>query len=398
MTQPRRPLAGLRVIEMGWYVAAPWVGLQLVRQGAEVIKVETHKRVDIMRGVPIIDGRPTGADYASFGGGKLSISLDVRTADCQRLLHDLIRISDALIENFSLEAIHRFGLDWETVHALNPRLIMLRMPGLGLEGPMRDWASYGMAMSAMAGLDFITGFPEGPPGGNSISYPDYVAALHGLFALLVALDWRERMGEGQMVEVSQFESAVSVLGSTLMEFEINGRVRERTGNRHAGFAPHGVYRAVGEDRWIAISVTSDDQWLSLATILGISDETKFETSQRRKAHEEELDELIGSWTSKQEAELIVDRLVSVGISCEVVATSHDLLQDAQLRHRKFFENIQVDDFGTLPFARSPISLDGETGRPAPAHGLGEDNERVFKGLLNMSDAEYQRLHEEAVIQ
>jgi crotonobetainyl-CoA:carnitine CoA-transferase CaiB-like acyl-CoA transferase len=183
-----------------------------------------------------------------------------------------------------------------------------------------------------------------------------------------------------------------------MEFEISGHIRQRTGNRHAGFAPHGVYRALGDDRWVAISVASDGQWHSFAGLLGMTEDKRFQALRQRKAHEEELDARISAWTSKNEAEMIVDQLVAIGIACNVVATSRDLLQDVQLRNRKFFADLDTDGYGKLPFARSPISLDGETGQPARAHALGEDNDHVFKGLLHVSDDEYQRLSAEGVIQ
>jgi crotonobetainyl-CoA:carnitine CoA-transferase CaiB-like acyl-CoA transferase len=343
------PLHGLRVIEMGWYVAAPWLGLQLARQGAEVIKIETRKRIDIMRQVPVIDGNATGADYTSFGGGKRSIRLDVRTKEGRRLMYELLRHSDVLIENFSLDAIRRFGLEWSDVHGINPRLVMVRMPGPGLEGPRSEWMSYGMAMSALSGLDHITGFPDGPPGGNSIYYPDYVAAMHGLLAVLVALDVRARNGQGQMIEISQFESAVSVLGSALLEFEANHSVRGRIGNHSLQFSPHGVYRAAGADRWIAVTVGSDEQWTRFAELIGEHAQApEFRGSDGRKAHEAPLDALIDAWTTQHEAEWIVSELAGIGIAASIVATSKDILEDEQLKHRGFFQTLEVPGYGELP--------------------------------------------------
>jgi crotonobetainyl-CoA:carnitine CoA-transferase CaiB-like acyl-CoA transferase len=392
------PLEGIRVVEVGWYVAAPWIGIQMARQGAEVIKVETSKSVDIMRRVPIIDDVPTGADYASFGGGKRSITLDVRTTEGRELLQRLVGVSDVVTENFSLEAGRRFGLDWRTISEANPRAILLRMPGFGLDGPTSEFVSYGMAMAALAGLDLITGYEDGPPGGNSISYPDYVAAHHGLVAILAALHDRERTGRGQQIELSQFESAVTLLGPAFLDYQINGVVAGRHGNRNVRWAPQGVYPALGDDRWFALSIRTDAEWAAFARILpGRMTAAALSTVDGRRAAQSSIDEQIAEWGRSITAEAAVETLRSLGVAASVVATAADILGDPQLAARRFLRRLDVPGYGTLSFARSPITLDRATGLPHLPHRLGQDNKHVFQGLLGLGSAEYRARIEEGVI-
>lgn len=397
-TRSRLPLQGIRVLEVGWYVAAPWIGIQMARQGAEVIKVETSKSVDIMRRVPIIDDVPTGADYASFGGGKRSITLDVRTPKGRELLRRLVGLSDVVTENFSLEAGRRFGLDWPTISDANPGAILLRMPGFGLEGPTSEFVSYGMAMAALAGLDLITGYEDGPPGGNSISYPDYVAAHHGLVAILAALHDRDRTGKGRQIELSQFESAVALLGPAFLDYQINGVIAGRHGNHDVRWAPQGVYPARGDDRWFALSIRTDAEWAAFAKMLpGPMTSASLSSVDGRRPAQGVIDQRIGEWGRSRTAEAAVAALRSIGVAASVVATAADILGDPQLAARHFLRRLNVPEYGPLTFARSPIALDHATGLPELPHALGEDNEYVFQGLLGLGSTEYQACVEEGVI-
>jgi crotonobetainyl-CoA:carnitine CoA-transferase CaiB-like acyl-CoA transferase len=393
------PLAGVRILELGWYVAAPWVGLVLQRLGAEVIKVETRKRVDVMRTLPIVDGMSTGADYSSFGGGKRSITLDVRTSAGRELCKRLVALSDVFIENFSTAAIRRFGLEYEAIRAVNPRIVMIRMPGLGLDGPYSGFVSYGLAMQALSGLDELTGFADGPPGGSSVSYPDYVAALHGAVAVLAALDHRDRTGEGQLVEVAQLEAAVGILGPAFLDRAVHRRSPVRIGNAHATHAPHGVYRCAGDDAWVAIAVTSESAWLALARAMGhdpwLHDAGLRETSARR-ARSAELDAVIGAWTAARSADEVERRLATAGIAAAAVAKASDLKADPQLLG--YFRELTDPEYGPLPFGSSPIRIDGVAAEPAPAHALGADNEDVFCGLLGLTAEELDDLTTAGVIE
>lgn len=392
------PLAGVRVVELGWYVAAPWVGLVLGRLGAEVIKVETSKRIDVMRTLPIVAGKTTGADYSAFGGGKRSITLDVRTEAGRDLCRRLIAVSDVFVENFSTSAIRRFGLEYDDVRAVNPQIIMARMPGLGLEGPYSGFVSYGLALQALSGLDEVTGFPDGPPGGSSISYPDYVAALHGAVAILAGLEHRDRTGEGQMVEVAQLEAAVAILGPAFYEHATNGRSPGRIGNAHATYAPHGVYRCAGEDAWVAIAVTSEPQWLALAGLLGLANDDAARDAGWRRTRRQELDAAIERWTAPRSPREVEELLAGAGVPAAAVATAGDVLADPQLRALDYFHELVDPEYGPLPFGASPIRIDGAAAAPAPAHRLGADNEHVFCELLGLSADELSDLIATEVIQ
>jgi crotonobetainyl-CoA:carnitine CoA-transferase CaiB-like acyl-CoA transferase len=392
------PLAGLRVVELGWYVAAPWVGLVLGRLGAEVIKVETSKRIDVMRTLPIVAGEPTGADYSAFGGGKLSITLDVRTEAGRNLCRRLIAVSDVFVENFSTSAIRRFGLEYDDVRAVNPQIIMARMPGLGLEGPYSGFVSYGLALQALSGLDELTGFPEGPPGGSSVSYPDYIAALHGAVAILAALEHRDRTGEGQMVEVAQLEAAVTILGPAFFEHATTGYSPGRMGNAHATYAPHGVYRCAGEDAWVAVAVASEPQWLALADVLGLADDDAACDAAARRTRRQEIDATIEQWTASRSGGEVEELLASAGVPAAAVATAGDVLADPQLRALGYFHELVDPEYGPLPFGGSPIRIDGAAAPPAVAHPLGADNELVFCELLGLSAHELSHLIATEVIQ
>ncbi len=400
--RPAPPLKGVRVIELGWYVAGPVSGRILASQGAEVIKIETSKRLDPMRLGPYFEGEPSGAAYSDYGANKRSVTLDIRSEEGRNLMYELIKISDVFTENFSVEAVSRFGLDYERLAAINPQIIMVRQPAMGVAGPYRDYASFGINMQGFAGINYITGMPDVPAVGPSLSLPDYLTGVNAALAAVIALDYRRRTGKGQFVELSQFESAATLLGPTVLDYVANGRVAERQGNRHPYTAPHGAYACAGDDRWITIAVFSDAQWEGLLRVMGkpgwAADE-RFSTALNRKRNEDALDANIGAWTATLDPHEAMSRLQAAGVPAGVVQQTDDLIdRDEHLRARGYWEKGVHPRWGEVHYHGVPIRLSESPQAPFEMGvELGASNDYVFGELLGLSQGEIQRLTDQGVI-
>ena len=269
----------LRVLDisMGW--AGPLVGQMFVEMGAEVIKVEDTHHFDWWRGSlsvapPEMQPIERAAVFNTANRGKRGVTLDLASARGIEILKRLIEVSDILIENFSPGVMERLGLAYETVSAINPRLIMISMPSFGSDGPECNARGYGNTVEAMAGVTGLTGYHDGDGQRYTLSNAlgDPVAGLHGVFALMVAIRERERSGRGQLIELAQVESLIPFVAEAMLDFQFTEKLPAARGNRHREHAPHGIYRCAGDDNWIALACETDEQWRGLARALGINDE------------------------------------------------------------------------------------------------------------------------------
>lgn len=392
----KQALSGLRIVDLSWFGAGPSVSRDLALYGAEVIKIESMARMDAMR--VLHPSAPGPAGSVNLGGwfnnancGKLSALLNLRHPEAKRLLLELVSVSDAVIENFAYPTLERLGLGPDVLFEANPTLVMLRLTPMGVTGPKAHWSGYGYTMVAIAGLTHLIG-PEGrPPTGYAVTFGDTVSSPgHGAVSLLAALMHRRRTGRGQVIDLSQVEAAAALLGGVLLDYTVNGRVQQRTGNRSPWASPHNVYRCLGDDRWCAIAVWREEQWRALGLAMGRPEwaaDPKFETFAGRKRHEDELDRLIEGWTSSREPNDAMETLQRAGVPAAAVRTPHDVLfEDAQLRHR--------EHFAWLPHPETPEMLyDGPVFRlskPAKADLrraplIGEHNDYVFQDLLGMTE-------------
>jgi benzylsuccinate CoA-transferase BbsF subunit len=339
-----------------------------------------------------------GVNFNCSGLDKRSFTGDIRTEEGRAAFLELVAMSDVIVENNVPETIDRLGLTWEALSAVNPRLIYVRMPGLGLTGDYRNWRCWGNHLEAMAGHLILRAYPDATPDAAGETYAcDSVAGLTAAFATLAALRHRERTGEGQQVEVPQAEAFMQLLGVEYLDQQMNDRVRESVANDHRTRAPHNAYRCAGDDRWIAIDVQRDEQWPALCEVLGLSERASdggLATAAGRWERRRELDAAIGAATAARSREELFEALVAAGVPAGPVQDDGDAFRCPQLRARGWFEPISRDDLGTADYPGRLFRL-RSTKMPArkPPPKLGADNDYVYRELLGWDGARIQALEE-----
>jgi crotonobetainyl-CoA:carnitine CoA-transferase CaiB-like acyl-CoA transferase len=389
----RPPLDGLKVVDLTWSIAGPYIGRGLADFGATVVRVETHERVDVTRTVmplhPLSEQHPLecGGLYANANAGKLGIELDLHTDAGREVLWDLLRWADVVLESFSPGAFARMGFGYERIAAVNPSVIVLSSSLTGQSGSL-ELPGYGNLASAMFGFHFTTRWPDRPAAGPFGAYTDTVSPRFALAALLGALDHRRRTGEGQYLDLSQAEASLQFLAPALLDAEVNGHEHESLGNGDAAMSPHGVYPVRGEDRWVAAACEDDRAWAALAVELGLPELARLPLD-ARLARRDELDEHVARWTAPREAEDVVARLQAIGVAAHTVQNSADCLADPQLAHRGHYVTVQHPFVGPVPVEGPRVRLSrtpGRVGNPGPAYGehafeilgelLGYDGDRI----------------------
>ncbi len=374
------PLAGIRVLDCtGWW-AGPSATHVLACLGADVIKVEASHRPDPMRTASTRS--PNDPEWLEWSpifhaanSSKRGITLDLATPDGVAAFEQLATTADLVVENYTPRVMEQFGLGWERLHELNPRLIMVRMPAFGLDGPWRDRTGFAQTMESIAGMAWLTGFADQAPV-LVRGACDPVAGLHAVIAAMLALRARSADGEGRLVEATMVEAALNITAEQLIEWDVSRVILGRDGNRGQG-APQGVYRCEGDDEWVAIAVEDDQQWRRLSAVLGV-DGDPWKTTDARRAAADELDEIVGRWTRSRASAEIVDMLVGAGVPAAVVVPARDIVHNPQLRHRRLFEVEEHPVTGrhelpTMPFRFSDV--DAWLSTPAPT--LGQHNAEVL---------------------
>jgi crotonobetainyl-CoA:carnitine CoA-transferase CaiB-like acyl-CoA transferase len=392
-------LTGVRVIEQGQLLAVPYAARLLSDLGAEVIKIESPLRLDAHRQTTYPGNEPgerfwdRGGTFYSENRGKLGLTLNLRTAEAVAIFRDLVRISDVVMENFSSRVMRGFGLDYEQLRSIRPDLIMLSSTGYGHSGPWSQYGAVGPTTEAASGLGAVSGYRGGPPMLPDIPFTDYVAAEHAVLAVVLALYRRQRTGEGACIDLSQTETQTAIAGELVAQASLGEGAVAPMGNRHDRMAPHGFFPCSGDDRWIAIAVSSDDEWLRLRILMGNptwSMRAGFEALSGRKASEDELEDGISAWTRQYDAFALMDALQREGIAAGVALDGRDLVCNEHLRSRGFFTLLghpPSAGIGPKPYPGSPwrfASGQGGVTRRAPA--LGEHNAFVLREVLGY-DAE-----------
>jgi crotonobetainyl-CoA:carnitine CoA-transferase CaiB-like acyl-CoA transferase len=405
------PLAGLRILDLTAWWAGPAASQLLATLGAEVLHVESVRRPDGLRMV----GGMMAAHYPAWweasthflqaNSNKRGITLDLAKPQGLELLEKLVVDCDAIVENFTPRVFDNFGLSWERVRELNPKILMMRMPAFGLSGPWRDHTGFAQTMEQLSGLAWMTGhrsdrprIPRGPC--------DPVAGMHGAFALLVALAGREASGRGHHVESTMVESALNIAAEQVVEWSAYGHLLERDGNRSPLAAPQGLYPCAdgepGMEAWLALSVATDEQWRALRSALGEPDwamDPSLETRAGRRQAHDAIDERLREWTRKRPRAEIVAELRALRIPASEVASPCRLLEtNPQLQARGYFETPEHPVVGAMPLPSQPFryaSVDHWLRAPAPT--LGQHNEPVLGGLLGLSADELRDLEAEGVL-
>ena len=399
------PLAGIRVADFTWVWAGPFATMQLAHLGAEVIRIETENRVCVTRRIPpYADGEPglnRSGYYNQYNQGKSSLSLNLKKPEGMQIAKKLVAASDIVSENFAGGVIAKMGLGYETLKQLKSDIIMISMAGYGATGPESAYVSYGPAQVPMSGLSSVTGFPGFPPMHVGFSYGDPNGGLHGAFAVLAALMHRARTGEGQYIDLSQWETSVALLGEALMAQEMNGEAPARIGNRDEYMAPHGLFRCQGEDRWVSIVVADEDEWQRLCQGMGqpgLATDARFATVAERKKNEDELETLISAWTEARTDADVTQTLQAVGVAAFPALTNKEIAEDKHLDERGFFVEHEHPEVGVRRHAGAPwvfSETSCQVRKPAPC--LGQDTDAVLQDILGYSADEVATLRANEVL-
>jgi benzylsuccinate CoA-transferase BbsF subunit len=369
--------------------------------GATVIRaVETSTRPCTLRiSTPYKDGQPglnRSGYYNHFSANMLSMSLNMDHPRAMEVAKRLVARSDVVMENFVPGVIEKWGLTYEELRKVKPDIIMLRQSGFGPQGPYARQPAFGMILAAMAGLPNFIGWPDGGPLPVGISpYTDCISPRFAAAALIAALDYRNKTGKGQLLDLSQFETALYFILPALLDYNANGREPSRIGNSCPYAVPHGVYPCQGDDRWCTIAVLNDRQWADLCRVIGRTDcvaDPRFDSLLNRKQHEDEINEMVSSWTIKLTPEEVMDKMQSAGVPAGVVKTAADIYEDPQLRQRHLFWPMEHPDMGLFTHLGQNFVL-SETPAQArmPSPQIGEHTEYVCTNILGMTDEEFVEL-------
>lgn len=400
-------LKGVKIVEFAAYAAGPVIGKHLADHGATVVHVESRTRPDGFRThyppyKDNIHGLNRSGLFALCNNDKLDITLNLKKAPKATELAKRIAVwADVVVENFSPGTIGRLGLGYEALKEVNPDLVMLSTSNLGQSGPHAHHAGFGSQLSSLAGFTHLTGYPDGPPQILYGPYIDYIAVAYGAVAVLAALDYRDRTGEGQHIDTAQYETGLQFLAPILLDYRVNGRVAGRNANRDPHAAPHGAYPCKGEDNWCVLSVSTDKEWQALRREMGDpawAKEDRFASHEARKRHEDELDQKVGAWTPQFTAQELTGRLQAAGVKAGVINAMKDIYSDPQLTERGQWVELEHPEIGKMHYQRPPFTLTKSA--PGPSHRdplLGEHNSYFYKELLGMADSEYAALVEGGVI-
>ncbi len=391
-----RPFAGLTIVAFSWAMVGPLTLKYFADFGATVIRVETRHRPCVTRtSAPFKDRQPglnRSGYFNHFSANMCSVSLNMAHPEGIALARDLIRKADVVMENFTPGVMDKWGLGWDALRAIKPDLILARQNGFGLDGPYRNLAAFGMIMAAIAGIPNFIGWPDrGPLPVGVAAYTDGISPRFMAAAVIAALEQRDRSGEGQLLDLAQFETSIAFFLPALLERAVNGREPRRLGNAHPQHAPHNVYRCAGDERWCTVAVLDDAQWRALCEVIGLpacARDPRFATAAQRKANEAEVDALVGRWTATLMPHEVMARLQAAGVPAGAVQDAADLLADPQLSRRALFWTLDHAEIGPYTHLGSSLAMDAtppEARTPSPL--LGEHNEPVLTGLLGRNDDE-----------
>jgi crotonobetainyl-CoA:carnitine CoA-transferase CaiB-like acyl-CoA transferase len=396
METTRQVFEGINVVEFAAIAAGPVIGKHLADHGARVVHVESHERPDGFRVnyPPYKDNKPGINRSGAFGicnNNKYGVTINLKTQEGIELAKKLVAWADLIVENFTPGTLKKLGLGYEEMVEVNPDIILLSTCNQGQSGPHALHPGFGSHLSSLCGFTYMTGYPDRLPYILYGPYVDHIGVGYGVIAAVAALEHRRRTGEGQFIDLAQYEAGVQFMIPALLDYSINHRVVERDGNRHGFAAPHNTYPCKGDDRWCVISVFNDQEWKDLCQCMGRDElilDPRFKTIPARKKHEDELDKEVAKWTAQLTAEEVFKKLQENGVKAGIVQTIADLFADPQLKHRGFWAPVDHPEIGRChaegpPFAlsKTPFKID----RPAPM--IGEHNELVIKKFLAAGNKE-----------
>jgi crotonobetainyl-CoA:carnitine CoA-transferase CaiB-like acyl-CoA transferase len=402
-TRSRAPraalLAGRRAVVFGYAVVAPELGWLLAELGAEVVRIESHAHLDLLRTITIEPERPNRAfTFNDASRGQRSVCLDMRQPRARALALDLCARADIVLENYRGGVLRGWGLDYDAVRRVRPDVVYLSSQGFGASGPLAEAPSFGPLNGSFAGVNWLWNFPDAPyPAGTALNHPDHMASKLAAAAVLAALEHHRRTGEGQHVDMAQSEAAAFVLGEFYLQYACTGRSPRQQGNAVDYAVPHGVYRCAGDDRWCAIAIVDDAAWDRFRACVGWPVEASWATLPGRRAARGEIDRRVVEWTESRSADEAASTLQAAGISACPVLGPDELRADAHLLARGAIVTVMHPEIGPERHIANPVRL-SRTPLPAagPAPLLGADTVDVLTEWLGLNAADVQQLIESGV--
>lgn len=395
----RSALDNLKVLDFSQWVIGPLVGKALADYGAAVVLVESMKKPTFFRaGLPHKDGKPglnRGGAFTYIQPNKYSISLDMNHSKALEVFKRLVGWADIVIENFAPGVMERWGLGYSSLSQIKPDLIMLRASAQGQTGPMHDYKALGVQLNSLGGYFHFTGWPDREPLSFSFAYGDYFIPWPTIALIVALLDYRERTGKGQLIDLSQFEVGLQFMAPYLMEYCVNGIESTREGNKHPFAVPHNAYPCKGDDEWCTIAIFTDKEWKDFCNVIGNppwTQEVKFHNFPNRKQNEEELDRFIAEWTINRTPEEVMKLMQEAGVPSGMVKKAQHLYNDPQLNERHFFWKMHHNEIGLVTHMGEPSILSKTPAQPRmPSPLLGEHTEYVCKNILQMTEDEFEDL-------
>jgi crotonobetainyl-CoA:carnitine CoA-transferase CaiB-like acyl-CoA transferase len=398
---PLQPMDDIRVLDVSSFLAGPFCSTQLAEFGAEVWKVELPKVGDPLRRFGTITDQGDSLPWLSECRNKKSVTLDMRLPEGAKILKQLVEKVDVMVENFQPGTLEKWGLGWDTLKEVNPRLVMVRISGYGQTGPYRDRPGFGRIGNAFGGLSFLAGYPDRPPvTPGSATIPDYLAGLYGAMGVMLALRARERTGRGQMIDIGLYEPIFRILDELAPAYGYSGKVRQRMGPGTVNVVPHSHY-PTRDGRWIAIACTNDKIYQRLAVAMNephMAEPDRWGTLANRERDREEVDRRVGEWTARHDRDDLMRICEEAQVPCGPLYSIDEIFEDPQYQHRGNILKMQDDRVGELPIPNLVPRLSDTPGSVKwLGPRLGEHNDEVFKGLLGLTDSEIERLGQAGVI-
>jgi len=397
------PFEGIRVADFGWIFAIPHATAWLGALGAEVIRVESSVAPDLVRFLSGTDGTPginRSGIFNSINFSRKSVSLNLMKPQAREIAHRLVKLSDITTENYTVGNMKKFGLDYESLRAIKPDIIMLSGTPLGQTGPYANTVGFGPTTQAFAGMCHLTGYPGDFPCGIGGTWPDFAVGTAMVFFILAALHHRDQTGEGQYLDLSMAETVTTMLPEAMMDYFLNWRDNGPIGNRDAAMAPHGVFPVKGDDRWIAIAIVTDEEFASLCEALGVpalAREARYAKLAARLANVDDLEREVAVRTREFDRDALVAKLRERGLAVGPIYGPMDLMEDPALRESGMLIELDHPESGKRVLPGLPVTFSAMQPDYQPAPAIGADSEQVLGELLGYSRDEIARLRDEKVI-
>ena len=397
------PLEGIRVLELTTGAAGPTVARVMCEFGAEVIRCETRLRGDGHRGEDpkLWNKKP---DFMKLQRGKKSFTVNMQTDKGRKLVYQLAKVSDVLVENFGLGVLEKWGLNWPDLKEINPRIILIRVKGMGCTGPHAADLTYGPNVGNTMATTYLWNYPGATTATAEprTQHPDFMGGVTGAFGVVLALIQRKKTGRGQWIDSAQQEIGASILGPKYLEYTVNRREPQPEGNRSLIAAPYGPYQCKGNDRWCVIAVYTQDEWERFAALLekqGLKNNPKFATHLQRVRHKEELDQWVTSWTKQHDPYEVMEMVQGVDVCAAVVQDVEDQFKnDKQYAATGFLVHMTEPEAGDMVTENVPMRLSETPGKVrGVAPLMGEHTYEIARNLLGLSDEEIKKLDEEKVL-